>query len=73
MNIFGNSFNSKLSNIKSSFQVAHDKASKLIEEMNTEISEKKEEISKIQNDITSIETLKEQASKFLSNLKGILA
>ena len=41
--------------------------------MNAEISEKKEEISKIQDDITSIETLKEQASKFLSNLKGILA
>lgn len=41
--------------------------------MNTKISEKKEEIGKIQDDITNIETLKKQASKFLSNLKGILA
>ena len=73
MNIFGSSFDSRFNKIKSSFQVAHDNASKLIEEMNTKISEKKEEISKIQDDITNIETLKGQTSKFLSNLKGILA
>ncbi len=72
MNIFGSSFDSRFNEIKSSFQVAHDKASKLIEEMNTKISERKEEISKIQDDITSIETLKGQTSKFLSNLKSIL-
>lgn len=72
MNIFGSSFDSRFNEIKSSFQTAHDKASKLIEEMNTKISEKKEEISKIQDDITSIETLKGQTSKFLSNLKSIL-
>lgn len=72
MNIFGSSFDSRFNKIKSSFQVAHDKASKLIEEMNTKISERKEEISKIQDDITSIETLKEQTSKFVSNLKSIL-
>ena len=49
MNIFGNSFDSRLSNIKSSFQVAHDNASKLIEEMNTKISEKKEEMVYMMN------------------------
>lgn len=70
---FGISFDSKLANIKSSFQTAHDNAIKLIAKMNDKISKKKEEVKKIQNEIKDIENIKNQADKFVTNLKSILA
>ena len=71
-NLFGLSFNSKLNNIQSSFQTAHDKAVSLISKMNDKISEKEEEIKKIQSEIKDIENIKAQADKFVGNLKSIL-
>lgn len=71
-NLFGLSFSSKLNNIQSSFQTAHDKAVALISKMNDKISEKEEEIKKIQSEIKDIENIKTQADKFVGNLKSIL-
>lgn len=70
--LFGLSFNSKLNNIQSSFQTAHDKAVVLISKMNDKISEKEEEVKKIQSEIKDIENIKAQANKFAGNLKSIL-
>ena len=70
--LFGLSFNSKLNNIQSSFQTAHDKAVVLISKMNDKISEKEEEVKKIQSEIKDIEKIKAQANKFVGNLKSIL-
>lgn len=66
--LFGLFFSSKLNNIQSSFQTAHDKISK----MNDKISEKEEEVKKIQSEIKDIENIKAQANKFVGNLKSIL-
>ena len=71
-NLFGLSFNSKLNNIQSSFQTAHDKAVTLISKMNDKISAKEQEIKKIQSEIKDIENIKAQADKFVGNLKSIL-
>ncbi len=71
-NLFGLSFNSKLNNIQSSFQTAHDKAVTLISKMNDKIAEKEEEVKKIQSEIKDIENIKAQADKFVGNLKSIL-
>lgn len=70
--LFGLSFNSKLNNIQSSFQTAHEKAVVLISKMNDKISEKEEEVKKIQSEIKDIENIKAQANKFVGNLKSIL-
>ena len=70
--LFGLSFNSKLNNIQSSFQTAHDKAVVLISKMNDKISEKEEEVKKIQSEIKDIENIKAQANKFVGNFKSIL-
>lgn len=70
--LFGLSFNSKLNNIQSSFQTAYDKAVTLISKMNDKISEKEEEVKKIQSEIKDIENIKAQANKFVGNLKSIL-
>ena len=71
-NLFGLSFSSKLNNIQSSFQTAHDKAVTLISKMNDKIAEKEEEVKKIQSEIKDIENIKAQANKFVGNLKSIL-
>lgn len=71
-NLFGLSFSSKLNNIQSSFQTAHDKAVSLISKMNDKIAEKEEEVKKIQSEIKDIENIKAQANKFVGNLKSIL-
>lgn len=71
-NLFGLSFSSKLNNIQSSFQTAHDKAVSLISKMNDKILEKEEEVKKIQSEIKDIENIKAQANKFVGNLKSIL-
>ena len=71
-NLFGLSFSSKLNNIQSSFQTAHDKAFTLISKMNDKISDKEEEVKKIQSEIKDIENIKAQANKFVDNLKSIL-
>ena len=71
-NLFGLSFSSKLNSIQSSFQTAHDKAVPLISKMNDKISEKEEEVKKIQSEIKDIENIKAQADKFVGNLKSIL-
>lgn len=70
--LLGLSFSSKLNNIQSSFQTAHDKAVTLISKMNDKISEKEEEVKKIQSEIKDIENIKAQANKFVGNLKSIL-
>lgn len=71
-NLLGLSFSSKLNNIQSSFQTAHDKAVSLISKMNDMISEKEEEVKKIQSEIKDLENIKAQANKFVGNLKSIL-
>lgn len=40
--------------------------------MNDKISEKEEEVKKIQSEIKDIENIKAQANKFVGNLKRIL-
>lgn len=70
--LFDLSFSSKLNSIQSSFQTAHDKAVTLISKMNDKISEKEEEVKKIQSEIKDIENIKAQANKFVDNLKSIL-
>ena len=50
----------------------HDKAVTLISKMNDKISEKEEEVKKIQSEIKDIENIKAQANKFVGNLKSIL-
>lgn len=70
--LFGLSFSSKLNSIQSSFQTAYDKAVTLISKMNDKISEKEEEVKKIQSEIKDIENIKAQANKFVDNLKSIL-
>ena len=70
--LFGLSFSSKLNSIQSSFHTAHDKAVTLISKMNDKISEKEEEVKKIQSEIKDIENIKAQANKFVDNLKSIL-
>lgn len=71
--IFSGSFDSRLNSIKNSFQSAHDKAANLVSKMNEKISEKNEKIAELQSEIKDIEVVKEQANKFITNLKGILA
>ena len=71
-NLFDLSFSAKLNNIQSSFQTAYDKAVTLISKMNDKISEKEEEVKKIQSEIKDIENIKAQANKFVGNLKSIL-
>lgn len=71
-NLFGLSFSAKLNNIQSSFQTVHDKTVTLISKMNDKISEKEEEVKKIQSEIKDIENIKAQANKFVGNLKSIL-
>ena len=70
--LFGLSFNSKLNSIQSSFQTTHDKVVTLISKMNDKISEKEEEVKKIQSEIKDIENIKAQANKFVGNHKSIL-
>lgn len=72
-NIFSSSFDSRLNSIKDSFQSAHDKTAELISKMNEKISKKNEKIVELQSEIKDIEVVKEQANKFITNLKGILA
>lgn len=69
---FNKTFTDELSSIKSAFQTAHDKAVTLISKMNDKISEKEEEVKKIQSEIKDIENIKAQANKFVDNLKRIL-
>ena len=69
---FNKTFIDELSSIKSTFQSTHDKAVTLISKMNDKISEKEEEVKKIQSEIKDIENIKAQADKFVGNLKSIL-
>jgi len=71
--MFNKSFTDQLSSIKSAFQSAHDKTLSLIENMNSKIQDKETTIKELQDEIKSIEETKEQANKFITGLKSILA
>lgn len=65
-------FADRLNATKSVFQKALEDARNLRTEMSTKIEEKNAQIESIRAEISEIDSIKEDASKFISSLEGLV-
>lgn len=61
-------FNERMANIKSMFKIAHENASNLHAEMESEIVKKESQITALQEDIKNINVTKKEAEDFMFNI-----
>ena len=62
------SFSERMASIKSMFKTAHENASKLHVEMESEIAKKESQIAALQEDIKTIGVIKQEAETFMFNI-----
>ena len=66
------SFAEQLGKIKEQFKVAHENASNLHAEMESEIAKKESQIAALQEDIKTIGVTKQEAETFMSNIEKLI-
>lgn len=66
------SFNKRMASIKSMFKIAHENASNLHAEMESEIAKKESQIAALQEDIKTIDVIKQEAETFMSNIEKFI-
>lgn len=66
-------FSERMASIKSMFKTAHENASNLHAEMESEIAKKESQIAALQEDIKTIGvTKKQEAETFMSNIEKLI-
>lgn len=65
-------FNDRLASIKAVFKAAHESASTLHAEMESEIAKKESQIAALQEDIKNIGVTKQEAETFMSNIEKLI-
>lgn len=65
-------FNGRLASIKAVFKAAHENASTLHAEMESEITKKESQIAALQEDIKTIGVTKQEAETFMSNIEKLI-
>lgn len=65
-------FNDRLASIKAVFKAAHENASTLHAEMESEIAKKESQIAALQEDIKTIGVTKQEAETFMSNIEKLI-
>ena len=66
------SFKERLTGVKSMFKKAHEDASKLSKEMQSEIDKKNGQIQLISAEIEQIKTVQDETVQFMSNLEKFI-
>jgi hypothetical protein len=66
------SFSERMASIKSMFKAAHENASNLHAEMESEIAKKESQIAALQEDIKTIGVTKQEAETFMSNIEKLI-
>jgi hypothetical protein len=66
------SFSERMASIKSMFKTAHENASNLHAEMESEIAKKESQIAALQEDIKTIGVTKQEAETFMSNIEKLI-
>lgn len=66
------SFNERMASIKSMFKTAHENASSLHAEMESEIAKKESQIAALQEDIKTIGVTKQETETFMSNIEKLI-
>ena len=62
----------RMASIKSMFKTAHEDASNLHAEMESEIAKKESQIAALQEDIKTIDVTKQEAETFMSNIEKLI-
>lgn len=65
-------FSERMASIKSMFKTAHEDASNLHAEMESEIAKKESQIAALQEDIKTIDVTKQEAETFMSNIEKLI-
>ena len=65
-------FSERMASIKSMFKTAHENASNLHAEMESEIAKKESQIAALQEDIKTIGVTKQEAKTFMSNIEKLI-
>lgn len=65
-------FNDGLASIKAVFKAAHENASTLHAEMESEIAKKESQIAALREDIKTIGVTKQEAETFMSNIEKLI-
>lgn len=65
-------FNGRLASIKAVFKAAHENASTLHAEMESEIAKKESQIAALQEDIKTTGVTKQEAETFMSNIEKLI-
>ena len=65
-------FAEQMAAIKSAFKTAHENASNLHAEMESEIAKKESQIAALQEDIKTIGVTKQEAETFMSNIEKLI-
>ena len=66
------SFSERMARIKSMNKTAHENASNLHAEMESEIAKKESQIAALQEDIKTIGVTKQEAETFMSNIEKLI-
>lgn len=66
------SFSERMASIKFMFKTAHENASNLHAEMESEIAKKESQIAALQEDIKTIGVTKQEAETFMSNIEKLI-
>ena len=65
-------FSERMASIKSMFKTAHENASNLHAEMESEIAKKESQIAALQEDIKTIDVTKQETETFMSNIEKFI-
>ena len=65
-------FSERMASIKSMFKTAHEDASNLHAEMESEIAKKESQIAALQEDIKTIDVTKQETETFMSNIEKFI-
>lgn len=66
------SFSERMASIESMFKTAHENASNLHAEMESEIAKKESQIAALQEDIKTIGVTKQEAETFMSSIEKLI-
>lgn len=66
------SFSERMASIKSMFKTAHENTSNLHAEMESEIAKKESQIAALQEDIKTIDVIKQETETFMSNIEKLI-
>lgn len=66
------SFSERMASIKSMFKTAHENASNLHTEMESEIAKKESQIAALQEDIKTTDVTKQETETFMSNIEKFI-